>query len=59
MCGFCGCLPCFAHFRQCRRRFLRLCGKRRNLLILFYAAAALGIGSLIYKKFNTKFLYYV
>ena len=30
-----------------------------HLLILFYVAAALGIGSLIYKKFNTKFLYYV
>lgn len=28
-------------------------------LILFYALLALGIGSLIYKKYNTKFLYYV
>ena len=30
-----------------------------HLLLLFYAAVALGIGSLIYKRYNTKFLYYV
>ena len=30
-----------------------------HALILFYAFAVLGIGSLIYKKYNTKFLYYV
>lgn len=30
-----------------------------HLLMLFYAAAALGVGCLIYKKNNTKFLYYV
>jgi len=30
-----------------------------HLLILFYSLLALGIGSLIYKKYNTKFLYYV
>ena len=30
-----------------------------HLLILFYALAAVGIGSFIYKKYNTKFLYYV
>ena len=29
------------------------------LLMLFYALAAFGIGSLIYKKMNHKFLYYV
>ena len=28
-------------------------------LILFYALLALGIGALIYKKYNTQFLYYV
>ncbi len=30
-----------------------------HLLVLFYALAALGIGSAIYKRYNTKFLYYV
>lgn len=30
-----------------------------HLLLLLYSAAALGIGCLIYKKNNTKFLYYV
>jgi ABC-2 type transport system permease protein len=30
-----------------------------NLLCIFYAAAAMGIGSLIYKKFNHEFLYYI
>lgn len=30
-----------------------------HLLMLFYTAAALGVGCLIYKKNNTKFLYYV
>ena len=30
-----------------------------HLLLLLYAALAVGIGALIYKKYNTKFLYYV
>ena len=30
-----------------------------HVLLLFYAAVAVGIGSFIYKKYNTKFLYYV
>lgn len=30
-----------------------------HILLLIYAAVAVGIGSLIYKKYNTKFLYYV
>lgn len=30
-----------------------------HLLLLFYALLALGIGCLMYKKYNTKFLYYV
>lgn len=30
-----------------------------NLLCILYAAAAMGIGSLIYKKFNHEFLYYI
>ena len=30
-----------------------------HLLLLLYASIALGIGALIYKKYNTKFLYFV
>ena len=30
-----------------------------HVLLLVYAAAVVGIGALIYKKYNTKFLYYV
>lgn len=30
-----------------------------HVLLLFYATAAVGVGSFIYKKYNTKFLYYV
>ena len=30
-----------------------------HILLLIYAAVAVGIGALIYKKYNTKFLYYV
>ena len=30
-----------------------------NLLCVGYALAAFGIGALIYKKFNHRFLYYV
>ena len=30
-----------------------------HVLLLFYATVAVGIGSFIYKKYNTKFLYYV
>ena len=30
-----------------------------HILLLIYAAVALGIGSFIYKKYNHKFLYYV
>ena len=30
-----------------------------HVLLLIYATVAVGIGSLIYKKYNTKFLYYV
>lgn len=30
-----------------------------HVLLLIYATAAVGIGSFIYKKYNTKFLYYV
>ena len=30
-----------------------------HLLILFYVAVVVGIGSWMYKKYNTKFLYYV
>ena len=30
-----------------------------HILLLLYASVAIGVGSLIYKKYNTKFLYYV
>lgn len=53
--------PVYAYIRYFRDVVIggRIPGIGLHGLCLFYALAAFGIGALIYRKYNTKFLYYV
>lgn len=56
------CNPIYCYIKYFRIIVIEGAGRPSNafhLLCLFYALIVLGIGSLMYKKFNTRFLYYV